>query len=369
MAVVSGSRDLLSASARLDYYRAAVRIFLEQPGTGAGLGEFLSAYVRVKPFGSEETRAAHNLVLEMLSQCGVVGGLAGLACALLPVWLSLRRRAAMSRDDELLVAAAVAGLGAWVLHALLDFNLQIPPTVTLAAVLPVFCWPAGGVTSGVPARRLERVLLVLLAAAATAAFWRVPGERAYRLLADSLERPLPADVERLSQQAARGLPLSPEPLALFGRELLRQAQPVAAAAAFRQALVRAPHRSSLHAWLAQASLLSGDLATAAAAAREAWERYPGSARAMVLNGLVVWLQSDGPRDPREAKATLLSGLSSHPNLLVKSDGLTVTLGSPAGEPRHAGSVPELCQTLSGLGLRTPGPTVLPVVFAAVPPVP
>ncbi|NLF17979.1 MAG: O-antigen ligase family protein, partial [Lentisphaerae bacterium] len=189
MAAVNAGRDLLSASARFDYYRAALVMFLERPLTGVGLGEFLSAYLQIKPAGAEETRAAHNLILEMLSQAGLWGGLAALGCVLVPFWLSLSRPpagAAEGSSDEGLRLAGVAGLGAWVAHAMLDFNLQIPPTVMLAAVVPVLCRPLPAAV--LPPGRSERLLLVFLAVLATAGFWRVPGEWRFRRLSDDADR-------------------------------------------------------------------------------------------------------------------------------------------------------------------------------------
>lgn len=369
MLLVNAGRDLMSASARLDYYRGAVRIAMERPATGAGLGEFLSAYVRVKPLAAEETRAAHNLVLEMLSQAGVVGGLAALPCVLLPAWLALRRRQPGGDGDELLAGAAVAGLGAWVLHALLDFNLQIPPTVATAAVLPVLCWSRGE-AAGAPTRsmgRAERWLLVLLGISATAALWRVPGERAFRRLGDRVERGSAEALEAPVRQATAGLPLSPEPWIMVGRDRLGQGQAAAASRAFQEAIRRAPNRSSLYAWLAQAALQSGDLAVAEAAAREAWQRYPGSARAALLRGLVALVQIDGGASlPGGAGVWVVTGLSCHPGLAADRDGVTVTLGVPLGRPAPPCPVADLCRRLTELRLALPDDRALPVRFRPLP---
>jgi hypothetical protein len=371
MLAVNAGRDLVSASARMDYWRAALRICMDQPWTGAGLGEFLNAYVRLKPLGAEETRAAHNLVLEMLSQCGLLGGLAGLLCALLPVWLSLRRPAAGAPGDDLLAAAAVAGLGAWVLHALLDFNLQIPPTVALAAVLPVFCWPADGSSPSLPAGRAQRLLLVFLGGCAVLALWRVPGERAFRRLGDSLARTAARDAAVVARQAARWLSLSPEPLAMYGKELLAQGEPAAAASALGLALVRAPHRSALYAWRAEAALRSGDLASAEAAARQAWERYPWSARAALLTGLVALLKSGAAADVGEARAWLAAGLSCQPGFRLDAAGVAVVLAPVPGDASPRYPVADLCRRLTALGLRQPGATAAagPVGFRPEPEAP
>lgn len=365
MVAVSAGRDLLSAGARVDYYRAALHMARERPVTGVGLGEFLSAYLEIKPFGAEETRAAHNLILEMLAQTGAAGGVAGACCILLPVWLSLRRR---EPGDETLHAAAVAGLGAWSLHALLDFDLQIPPTVTLAAAMPLFCRPGGGGArpQGRPAGVLERGLLAGLAVLSVAALWRVPGEDAFRRLSDLLGDAGDEVIEAAAGRASCLLPLSPEPPAMWGREQIARGRPVRAADAFRQALARTPRRSALHAWLAHALLVAGDFAGAETAAREAWGRYPGSPRAMLLHGLALLAQDTAAGSAPERAAWLAAGLSCSTDLQPDGAGVAVALGPAPGAAPGPSLLEALCRRLNELRLQTPGPRPVPVSFRPAP---
>lgn len=361
MLMVNSGRDLLSASARLHYYKAAAAMFVQRPLTGVGLGEYLSAYVRIKPAGAEETRAAHNLILEMLSQTGLAGGLAATACALLPLWLAFRQRSPATGDDEALRLAAVCGLGAWVVHALMDFNLQIPPTVTLAAVLPVLCpFPTASVLSR--SHVGERVFLAALAVAAGAAVWRVPGELRFRRLSDASGRLAPQEAFAAAQHAADGLPWSPEPWVIYGKEALATGRPRDAREAFARAVQRAPQRSSLHAWLAQAALLSGDGVAAAAAAQEAWELYPTSDRAVVLNALVRVLQSGDLTTAAETTAWLRAGLSCRAEVTEEGGGLNVWLSPGVATEIAAIPLAEVCQRFTALGLRTPGARSRPVRF-------
>jgi tetratricopeptide (TPR) repeat protein len=362
MFLVNAGRDLLSAGARFHYYRAALVMFRDQPLTGVGLGEFFPQYLLLKPFAAEETRVAHNLVLEMLSQAGGFAGLAALLCVLLPAWFALGRGAAQRGGDELLALAAVAGLGGWGLHALLDFNLQIPPTVMIAAVLPLFCWRS---SDGAAVSRLggvERSLLAGLAVVALLAWWRVPGERAFRLLADGVPRLSLSELGEETLRTARVLPLSPEPWATYGRESLARGRPAEAAEAFRQALLRAPHRSALQAWRGQALLLAGDVPAAAVAAREAWTLYPGSPRAMLLSALLAWLQSGEVQDVGALGGWIGSALSCQANLICSPGEIVVELSRSSRGPPGAVSLPDLCRGFSALGLRTPGPLVTPVGF-------
>lgn len=352
MALVNAGRDLLSASARFDYYRAALVMFREHPLTGVGLGEFLSAYLQIKPAGAEETRAAHNLILEMLSQAGLWGGLAALGCALMPFWLSLSRPGGSDgSSDEGLRLAGVAGLGAWVAHAMLDFNLQIPPTVMLAAVVPVLCRPSP--TAVAASRLVERLLLVCLAALATAGFWRVPGEWRLRRLADDADGQSLAGLRESTARAASALPLSPAPWAFYGRRALHLGQASAAVEAYDEALRRAPHRSALWAWRAQASLMAGDIEAAEAAARQAWTLYPTSDRAILLSAVLGALQSDMAPAASHPQVWLRTALASAVHVDEDSDGLVARLSAPPAAVFAGVSTAALCERFNALGLRTP----------------
>ncbi|NLF18931.1 MAG: hypothetical protein GX595_17000, partial [Lentisphaerae bacterium] len=291
-----------------------------------------------------------------LSQAGLWGGLAALGCVLVPFWLSLSRPpggAAEGTSDEGLRLAGVAGLGAWVAHAMLDFNLQIPPTVMLAAVVPVLCRPLPAAV--LPSGRSERLLLVFLAVLATAGFWRVPGEWRFRRLSDDADRQSLAALRESTQRAASALPLSPAPWGLYGRHALRLGQATAALEAYREAQARAPHRSALWSWRAQASLMAGDVTGAAEAAGQAWVRYPTSDRAILLSAITGALQAD----PAAAAAGspppwLRTALASEVHVEDAPDGLVARLGGPPGAGALAGVSPAaLCERFNALALRTP----------------
>jgi len=361
MLVVNSGRDLLSASARFDYYRAACVMFGQRPLTGVGLGEYLSAYLRIKPAAAEETRAAHNMVLEMLSQTGLAGGLAAMGCVLLPLWLGFRRQGAVA-EDELLTLATVAGLGAWVVHALMDFDLQIPPTVTIAAVLPVLCCPGDAAISRPCRRPWERGLLAVLAVAAGAGAWRIPGELRFRQMSDDQGRLGLEEAATAVQRTAAALPLSPEPWVLYGKAALGAGRPHDAGAAFERALRRAPRRSSVHAWRGQAALLCGDLETADGAARRAWVLYPTSGRAAVLNALIRVLRSGELTAPEQVMAWLATGASCRTQVTENEGALQVRILPASESVLPPVPLAEVCRRFSELGLATPDTRSLPVRF-------
>jgi hypothetical protein len=257
--------------------------------TGVGLGEFFPHYMRLKPPGAEETRLPHNMLLGLAAQCGIAGGLAALTCLLLPLtlnWLAGTGAGARRPEDRVLLGCVQAGLAAWSLHALADFNCEIPGTVMLVAILPLLALPSppaaiAAAADPVPSHgaglavRLGALSLGLLAMTAIA---RWPGELAYQRLTElagtqgvSLDTLHTATV-----RTARLLPWSPYPWSLLGRCADEAGAAGLALACYEKASGRAPHRSGFHARAAASALAAGDPGKAreALAAAAAW--YPHS---------------------------------------------------------------------------------------------
>jgi O-antigen ligase len=139
-----------NALGRLDLWRPTTRMWLDHPWFGVGPGHFDVRFPAYRPAAIQSRPYwAHNDYLNVLADWGAVGGLVlagGLACLL---WTGWRTWRFVRRDGSELVArtsdraAAVLGLGigllAFALHALVDFNWQIPANamlgVTFAALL------------------------------------------------------------------------------------------------------------------------------------------------------------------------------------------------------------------------------------------
>ncbi len=116
----------LSGSGRTAYWRVAARMVERQPLLGEGGGSFERWWLQERPVAND-ARNAHSLYLETLAELGPVG-LAFLLLALSAPLVALYR----CRRDPL-AAAAGAAYVAWLIHAGLDWDWQIP-AVTLAAL-------------------------------------------------------------------------------------------------------------------------------------------------------------------------------------------------------------------------------------------
>lgn len=116
----------VSASGRTDYWRVALQMVERRPLLGEGGGSFERWWLQERPVANN-ARNAHSLYLETLAELGPCG-LAALLLALGAPLVALRS----SGRDPLMVGGGAAYV-AWLVHAGLDWDWQIP-AVTLAAL-------------------------------------------------------------------------------------------------------------------------------------------------------------------------------------------------------------------------------------------
>jgi len=128
-----------SATARGDYWRAAVRTAAANPVFGTGPGTFAIPYKQLKKPESEMARLVHNDYLQQASDSGIVGALAYTGFIAGMLVLTYRRLAA--RKDWLSFAVWLGLLG-WSLQGLMEFSLYIPALAWTAFVM--FGWLLGG---------------------------------------------------------------------------------------------------------------------------------------------------------------------------------------------------------------------------------
>ncbi|MBQ7651274.1 MAG: O-antigen ligase family protein, partial [Victivallales bacterium] len=275
------SRDgMASASARLDYYITAVRIFIRHPFAGAGLGEFFPWYLRLKPVEAEITRDPHNILLSFMVQTGIFGLAVALLLLLFP-WLIATFRN-KSLQDNMLQISAITAFAAWLIHCLFQFNEIFPGTLFLAAASTVFIIPPEK-----QPRRSDKRSTVIIRAIAVAtgsicllAFMRVPGERLLRqgeiMDSQSPGSGLPAFVNATAKLPNAIMP----PRASYDIYYSRGEWSKAANAA-ELLIRRSPHRSSSHQRLALAQLAMNDLDAAEKSLASALEWHPSSPEVLI----------------------------------------------------------------------------------------
>ena len=160
---------------RFALWGIAVDIFKENPATGAGLGAFVHSQVSHWPpeEAGQYALYVHNDYLDVLSGGGLVGALlfAGMFAALV---LAVVQR--LGRSISPLWIGAVAGVGALMTHAVVEFNWHIPGVSTWFFVL------CGAILAPCFRRTEERsggrTAAIALAGAAVAGLLFLPGAAA-----------------------------------------------------------------------------------------------------------------------------------------------------------------------------------------------
>ncbi len=286
--IASRGRTLSSLAARGDYYQAAVTMFTNHPFTGVGLGEFFPHYMQLKPPGAEETRLPHNLFLNLASQAGILGVLGAILCLILPLILFFITRRTSVRYDQHVLAAVLLGMLAWAAHSLADFNLHIPGSVAIFAILPFVVLTESAHSLKSKPCKPTSIAAVFLALFAVSAVWRLPGEYYYqRLFNYSQQRSISLRrLENLTKKTSQYIPLSPYPWVLLGRQAEHRQWHQAAVMAYEEAVKRSPHRASFHLHLAKNHLALRNYAEAQAAIARADYWYPTDPEVEKLQALL-----------------------------------------------------------------------------------
>ena len=239
-----------SGSGRAQLWKVAWRDYKGHPWLGSGPGTYEQRWDRYRSLIGN-VRDAHSLYLEQLAEVGPFG-LALLVIALAtPLALAVRARGAP------LAGAALAAYVAFLVHAAVDWDWEVP-AVTLAALL---C----GVAL-LASRRPEReprvfstpfrlTALIATSALAALAFVGLVGNLA---LASGKQAAARGDWQKSAadaRRAANWAPWSSDAPDLLGQAQLQQGHIAAAAASFRRALAKDPQEWQL--WLDLYSATSG----------------------------------------------------------------------------------------------------------------
>jgi len=106
------------------------------PALGVGLGAYETAFsIYTKSDGSLRVPQSHNDYLQIVADCGIVGGL--IALWFLYTLFKAVARGTRSRDRLYagLALGSGAGMFAMLVHSLFDFNLQVPSNALLFLLL------------------------------------------------------------------------------------------------------------------------------------------------------------------------------------------------------------------------------------------
>ncbi|HEY6332480.1 MAG TPA: O-antigen ligase family protein [Blastocatellia bacterium] len=106
------------------------------PILGVGLGAYETAYpIYATTDGSVVVAQSHNDYLQIVADCGVVGGALAVAFVCLMAQVTLKSISAHDKLSSGLALGAATGVFGILIHSLFDFNLQLPSNALLFLML------------------------------------------------------------------------------------------------------------------------------------------------------------------------------------------------------------------------------------------
>ena len=255
-------------SGRYDIWMSALDAFRAHPIGGLGQDNFGDWYLTHR-HTREEPAWTHSLELRLLAHTGIVGLLlfAGFLAAALGAALLARRRG--GEADRMLVGAALLPLGPWLIHGSIDWFWEFPaltgPALGFLAmagrlrVAPAIRRVPQSVTMDLPRRRATRAVPVAAGVVTLVAATAVLGlpylaVRELSLGTAASHTNVGASLADF-RESYRLNPLMSDPGTLGGSVALVNGDDAAAAALFRQAVIREP--GDWIAWLGRGLAASG----------------------------------------------------------------------------------------------------------------
>ena len=238
----------LSGNGRLPQWRVAWREYRADPWLGSGAGTYEQAWNQRRPYAAQ-VRDAHNLYLEVLAELGPVGLVLLAAALIAPAVAAIRAR------RHALVPAAFGAYTAFLVHAVVDWDWEIP-AITLAGLFSAAALLVAARTEN-RTREIVRtgraVAVGLLAALAVFGLVGLIGNRAVAAAGHAAGSGDWRKVEGKARTAARWAPWSAEPWQLRAEAELAARDRPAAIVDFRSAIAKDRQDWTLWFGLAQAS--------------------------------------------------------------------------------------------------------------------
>jgi hypothetical protein len=238
----------LSNNGRIVSWKSAIHEFEQAPVSGTGSGTFETWWLEDRPT-SQQIRDAHSLYLETLGELGVTGLLLLSGFLVIAVVSGVRKR------REPYAPIAVAAVVAWIVHAGVDWDWEIPAVTLPALACAVVCVAGAGRREWRPRMPARVGIAALAGGVALSSVVVVVGNQALASGREALETANYAKADSEARKAQRWAPWLSEPWIIRGQiEALNQDRP-SAQADFRKAIAKDP-RNYL-AWYGLAGVTSG----------------------------------------------------------------------------------------------------------------
>ena len=242
---------------RLDEWNVAIDAFADAPFEGEGAGTYQNVWARDRPPIGLSVRDAHSLYGESLAELGVVG----LGLLILVLIVIAAGLAGLTRGrNRTLYAAALAAVLAWMLHAGVDWDWEMP-----AATLWVFALggaalarpPEHGGPMDTPRTAIRLGAVIACFAVAVLPGLLVVSEDRLNASADAFERGDCREAVDAADSSISALSARPEPYEVRAYCRLRAGLVRSGIRDLERAVDRDPQNWTYHYGLAAAQALSG----------------------------------------------------------------------------------------------------------------
>ena len=243
----------LSGNGRWELWQVAGEEARAHPIAGGGAGSYEAEWNQHRHLALK-VRDAHNLYLETLAELGAIG------LALLVVVLGLPLAAAVLRRRHPLVPFAVAAYGAYLAHAVVDWDWELAGVTVTALLIALACFRSEADES--PGRAEVRVgrpaalaAAALLAAVGAFALVALVGNTAATQADTAVHAGNWESAARHARQVIRWAPWSSRGWQQLGEAQLAQGEAAAARRSFAKAARKDPHDWTI--WLELATAEDG----------------------------------------------------------------------------------------------------------------
>ena len=302
-----------SFQVRLGYYEALTNMFKEKP-LGYGFGSFSEYYNRTKGPGIEESNSPHSFFFGYLGHGGIFAGLAVLAVYFLSLFAILKKD-----FDPWLKFCIIGGFTSWFLHSQLDFNIMIPGTVAIAAILPMLIIDPEKKDDSQKRKSYSALFTALIPIAITCCYFAIEHSYSqskyteFHEMANDIQQPPTLDkVKNAMEMVAEKLPNSTAPydeasswaMTQYRKNTGKQDQIQLyaylglAEEALKKAVEINPHKSSFYTRLAIVYFENKNYEQTRQMLDKAFELYPFNSAALEIerNILIEWIKRE-PANP------------------------------------------------------------------------
>ena len=333
---------------RLYNFESGLKVFLEKPALGAGVGNFWIAYPKYRPLLGNETRYAHNNFIQVLAESGPI---AEIGMLILIAYLLLAAKKIADSGDALLMSVWSGLFVVWSAW-LWDFGLYAPELASVFFVL--FAAVVTGVENAeekkAPALTLG-LLALLSAVLCFVSLWIFAEQRLVKKVEFEFSYGDPKTAKALALKAIKMMPIDDYPEIVMAWSLAREKADAASVLShYRRAIQLNPRFAFWHRELGDYYVHDGELKLAEFEYLNARELYPYSPDLLARLAKVCRLQGN-LNQAEQFGMTALSAAGGHQNALWEMVWIKLARGGDENRAQAVKYLKELEQNYHDPGAR------------------